>query len=85
MRFLNNSIPDVILNHVTELLQPFCEEQLTGYDVQKALLQYQRQMFTVAEYAERMQCSRRTVYRAIEAGSLQAVLVGKRNYRIPIQ
>lgn len=77
-------IPPVVLNQVVNLLDPFCEEQLTGADLVEALQQHGRPMLTVAEVAHRMHCSDRTVYRWIRKGRIRAVKVGG-SYRVPPQ
>jgi len=81
--FLKCDIPAVILRNIAELVQPFVEDRVTPADIEKALQQYQRPMLTVAEFAARAKCSTKTIYRAIEAGRINVVSVGKRSYRIP--
>ena len=83
MQFLQCSIPDMILKHVVELLQPFCQEEVTIDDVREALLQYKRPGLTVSEFAVVAKVSKKTVYRLIEAGELKAHKIGSR-YRIPM-
>jgi excisionase family DNA binding protein len=83
MRFLDCAIPEVILAHVVELLQPFSSEAISTDDVRAALLQYRRPDVTVREFAELAKISRKTVYRLLAAGDIKYHMVGRR-YRIPV-
>lgn len=82
MQFLQCSIPEMILENIVKLLQPFCQETITTDDVKEALLQYKRPMLTVAEFAVRTKYSKKTVYRFIDKGRIVAYKSGNA-YRIP--